>query len=391
VSVRPRGSRLALAAALVLLPVSAPATAVAAAQANLPRACAWLWSRQGADGGWHSETQGLMRSGQSLTPFVLHTLLAAGGEACAPRAGGVERALAFLRRHTSPEGLVGVADADVLEYPNYSTAYALRCFVRAGVPADRELIERMRARLVSEQYAPDRGFDERTLVFGGWGFGGPRVAGRPGHMDLAHTRRVLEALREAGTREPAVFERALVFLRLMQRHPSESRPHPVPATTAARPAQRPRFDGGFFFSPVVLDANKGAVLSDSRGLYHGSYATATCDGALALRAAGLPLTDERVRAARRWLARHTRLDRPQGVPESGPQRWDEALYFYHLAVRGEAHKALGIDDGVTARIARELAPRQREDGSFVNDRNHLMKEDDPLLATALAVIALTPR
>jgi hypothetical protein len=165
---------------------------------------------------------------------------------------------------------VGVADPDVLEYPNYSTAYALRCFVRAGAPADRELIERMRARLVSEQYAPDRGFDERTLVFGGWGFGGPRVAGRPGHMDLAHTRRVLEALREAGTREPTVFERALVFLRLMQRHPSESRPHPVPVTTAARPAQRPRFDGGFFFSPVVLDANKGAVLADSRGLYHGA-------------------------------------------------------------------------------------------------------------------------
>jgi hypothetical protein len=390
VNVRPRGSRLGLAAVLVLLPTLAPA-AQAPAPADLPRACAWLWSRQGADGGWHSETHGLMRSGQSLTPFVLHALLAAGGEACAPRPGGVERALAFLRRHTSPEGLVGVADPDVLEYPNYSTAYALRCFVRAGAPADRELIERMRARLVAEQYGPDRGFDERTLVFGGWGFGGPRVAGRPGHMDLAHTRRVLEALREAGTREPAVFERALVFLRLMQRHPSESRPHPAPVTMAARPARRPRFDGGFFFSPAVLDANKGAVLADSRGLYHGSYATATCDGALALRAAGLPLTDERVRAARRWLARHPRLDRPEGVPEGDPQRWDQALYFYHLAVRTEAHQALGIDDGVTARIARELCPRQRDDGSFVNDRNHLMKEDDPLLATALAVIALTPR
>ena len=34
-----------------------------------------------------------------------------------------------------------------------------------------------------------------------------------------------------------------------------------------------------------------------------------------------------------------------------------------------------------------LAPLQRDDGSFVNTRNHLMKEDDPLLATALAVIA----
>jgi hypothetical protein len=359
-----------------------------AAPASLARACAFLWSAQAEDGGWHSHTYGLMRSGQALTPFILHALLTAPGDACPVPPDSRDRALEFLRRHVGSGGQLGADDPDLLEYPNYATAYALRCFVRVSDPKDRPLVERMRDRLVREQFAPASGFDEDTLVFGGWGFGGTRSPGRPGHMDLSHTRKVLQALREAGTDDAAVYARALVFLRLMQRHPSETRRHPTPL--AAAPARAGiRFDGGFFFSPVVLDANKGAVLVDEQGAFHGSYATATCDGLLALLAAGLSREDERVRAARDWLLRHPRLDRPDGVPTDSPQAWDEALDFYHLAVRAEAYAAIGLSDRMSVEVPRILGPRQRADGGFVNDRNHLMKEDDPLLATALAVVALT--
>ena len=44
----------------------------------LARGVEYLWSRQSADGGWHSTTYGLLRSGQSLTPLVLNALLDAG-------------------------------------------------------------------------------------------------------------------------------------------------------------------------------------------------------------------------------------------------------------------------------------------------------------------------
>lgn len=395
-----RGRRLFIAACVTALPalawmgrppVSPPvaAGAVSPAPASLrSRACAYLWAKQGADGGWHSETHGLFRSGQALTPFILHALVSVPGDACAPPRDGVSRALAFLRRHVSDAGLLGVADPDVLEYPNYATAYALRCLVRLGSPADRALIHKMRARLAAEQYGPATGFRESSLVFGGWGFGGRRPPGSAGHMDIAHTRRVLQALRESGFKDVAVFERALVFLRLMQRHPSERRPHPAPLETNANVPRGVRFDGGFFFSPVVLDANKGAVLADQQGAFHGSYATATCDGLLALLAAGVPIADERVRAARGWVLGHERLDHPEGVPTDTPQAWGEAVYYYHLAVRAETYAALGLSDRLRPRMPTELAARQRPDGSFVNERNHLMKEDDPLLATALAVIAL---
>src|SRR5437867_10023961 len=42
----------------------------------LQKAAQYLWAQQAEDGGFHSITYGLLRSGQSLTPFVLDALLA---------------------------------------------------------------------------------------------------------------------------------------------------------------------------------------------------------------------------------------------------------------------------------------------------------------------------
>src|SRR6478672_238308 len=62
-----------------------------------------------------------------------------------------------------------------------------------------------------------------------------------------------------------------------------------------RASLTPPFDGGFYFSPIVLTANKGREERDKRGMYYyRSYATATCDGLLALLACGVPRSDERV-------------------------------------------------------------------------------------------------
>lgn len=328
------------------------------------RAAAFLWSRQAPDGGWHSDTYALLRSGQALTPFVLHALLLVPESECPRPPGGVAKALAFIRRHArAGDGALGLADPDLHEYPNYATSYALLCLVQCCVPGDRDLIARMRDYLAGQQYREDNGFPPAAPAHGGWGFGGERPRGQPGHMDLAHTRRVLEALRAAGCDDPSVYERALRFLARTQRQAGSPQPAQDP----------PSFDGGFYLSPVVLDANKGTGL--------GSYATATCDGLLALLAAGVPEDDPRVRAARAWLARHDDLLHPAGIPTDAPLAWGPHLAYYHLAVRAEAKAA------PPGRVEEALRPLQRADGSFANP-HHLMKEDDPLVCTALAVIAL---
>jgi hypothetical protein len=330
--------------ALLLCVGCAPAAGGARA-----RAAEWLWSQQAADGGWHSKTYALLRSGQAYTPFVLHALLQDGRT---PPEGAVERALEFIRRHANADGVVGLADPDILEYPNYATAYALRCLKRVGDPKDAALVGRMRDYLVRQQFREENGFAPRDPAYGGWGFGGKIVPGKASHMDLAHTRRVLEALHEAGAPD-AVFARAKIFLGGMQGP-----------------------DGGFYFSPVIDALNKAR----SEGGRFRSYASATCDGTLSLLAAGM-----RTESAFRWLDGHPRLDYPQGIPEDHPEPWGAALFFYHLAVRAEAYRAVGRRvDGIEAL----LAPLQQGDGRFFNAKSPLMKEDDPLLATALALIAL---
>jgi hypothetical protein len=366
--------------------VASPAAADTQADQALKRAVDYLLSKQGPDGGWHSEHYGLLRSGQALTPFVLCALLGASESRASVPAARLDAAFEFIRRRANADGALGFNDPDVVEYPNYSTAYALVCLTERGDEADQPLIERMRDYLAKQQYTPSRGFAEDSYAFGGWGFGDRREPGDPGHIDLAHTRRVLEALGAAGLEDQAAFSRSEAFLRLLQRRPDETRPQPGTNPDGEPVDSEAAYDGGFYFSPIVLVANKGR--QSENGQHFRSYATATCDGVLALLAAGVPSDDERVIAARDWLKRHPAWDAPAGIPTDHPEPWADALHFYHLAVRSEAYARLCMQGNWQSELLAVLLPQQRGDGSFANSRSPLMKEDDPLLATSLAVIAL---
>src|SRR4030095_4488840 len=85
-------------------------------RSSLTRAAQYLWAQQAADGGFHSATYGLLRSGQSLTPFVLGALLRVPDATVPAPAGGVDRAIAFIRRHTRVDGALGVM-GDNADYP----------------------------------------------------------------------------------------------------------------------------------------------------------------------------------------------------------------------------------------------------------------------------------
>jgi hypothetical protein len=206
-------------------------------------------------------------------------------------------------------------------------------------------------------------------------------------MDLAHTRRVLEALRAAGTDRVELYRSAEMFLRLVQKHPDDPREQPSLTPFSQREVLPVPYDGGFYFSPVVLQANKGGEAAQGRP-YFRSYASATCDGILALLAAGVAADDERIRSAAGWLERHPRIDYSEGIPEDGLEPWGQALRFYHIATRADVYRRLNRPGAWRAETARLLAGWQSDDGSFRNGDSPLMKEDDRLLATTLAVSAL---
>jgi len=373
-------------------------------QIALDRSVAWLWKQQQPDGSWRSPQYAMLRSGQAYTPFVLHTLLEILPDMRAEPEGAVARAVAFIRSQVNSDGCIGLQDRDISEYPVYATSYAIRCLVKHADPRDRPLIDRMCGWLLQQQMTSRRGFTAGHAAFGGWGFGAPGLAsGEHGYMDLAHTRCALQALREAGRLTDAARDDALEFLRTVQRRhdmkaalptlpDAEGKPQPLLADP----------DGGFVFSPVIITANKGrGPASDTGGIY-ASYASATCDGLLALMAAGVKPDDPRMRDALAWLAERRDMSRPEGIP--GNDGWDSALFFYHLSVRAgiwrvpvippqSDSEAATVLVSSKAQIQTEqvfalLAKHQRGDGSFRNERSPLMKEDCPLLATTLATQAL---
>jgi hypothetical protein len=292
------------------------------------RAARYLWSRQTQDGRWHSTTYGLLRSGQSLTPFVLEALLRLPD----PPPQRVGRALDFLLTRFDPENA---------GYPNYATALAVLALRRLN----RD-VSPLVAWLRTQQFCRENGWTEDHPAFGAWGMGGlPQRPPEPGHVDLSMTRYVLQALAAAGVPpEDLALRRARFFLGRCQNP-----------------------DGGFQFTTVVLEANKAGLGR--------SYGTATADGILSLAALGDPAP-----SARRWLARHHRSDLVPGFSTLPQQRWARGLRFYYAAAAREAAPELPVAP---------LLGQQRRDGSFVNPEP-IVKEDDPLIATAFALRALCP-
>ena len=339
----------------VFLSTAALSTAAAAAcswkgeRSSLTRAAQYLWARQAADGGFHSTTYGLLGSGRSLTPFVTGALLRVSNAAEPAPDGAVDRAIAFIRRHTSVDGAVGTTGGDA-DYPNYATALAIDALVAAQGRSSAAEIAPMVAQLRAQQFSEDNGWSREHTAYGGWGMGGPiRRPPNAGHVDLSMTRFVLEALRASDVdgSDPAM-ARARVFLERSQNH-----------------------DGGFLFSPVTPALNKAG--RSAKGFV--SYGTTTADGVLALRASGLPDSDDRIARGIAWLDRNHQPDGVPGVEEGeSPQTsWRTGLRFYYAAAIARVRPQ-----------QRVRLPEQADDGSFRNP-NSRVKEDDPLIATTFAI------
>ena len=95
-------------------------------------------------------------------------------------------------------------------------------------------------------------------------------------------------------------------------------------------------------------------------------------------------------AAVGWLERHDAVDAVPGFEDAPPsQGWKEGLRFYYFQALS---RCLPLLSETVARERRErllttLVRGQRDDGCWQNDSTR-MREDDPLIATSFAVVAL---
>src|SRR5215471_17849988 len=181
---------------------------------NSPIALAarYLWSQQAEDGGFHSSTYGLLRSGQSLTPFVLAAILDLP-RVEEPPYRAVDRAISFIKANVNSEGVLGVMDATAADYPNYATALGVSALIRTGATDYEKVVEPMITQLRAQQFSEENGWTPQHPSYGGWGMGGPiHHPPEAGHVDLSMTRHVLEALKLSGVQSSdPVMARALTF------------------------------------------------------------------------------------------------------------------------------------------------------------------------------------
>jgi hypothetical protein len=342
----------------------------------LQAARAFLAERQSADGAWRSATYGLFKDGTALTPLVVTSLLASEPAQGLPSLRGAGYLASLVRSDGDiDEGPYG------LSYPAYTAALAILVLSHPGSPEFRGGRAAWLKYLRERQLTEPLGWQPEDSDYGGWGYAHSlprkRQFGEAGDLltesNLSATAYALEALRAAGCPpgDPA-FGKALVFVRRCQNFGAD-----------------PDFDdGGFFFRDQDPVRNKaGCAGTDRLGRpRYASYGSMTADGLRALLTCRVPWDNDRVEAARRWLERHGDVTVQPGHFGPGRAFLRDGFYYYYCRSLARVLTARACEERV-AELAGALLQRQRPDGSWSNEAVE-GREDDPLVATPLAVLAL---
>ena len=331
------------------------------------RGMEYLARAQGEDGAWRSSHYGIFRKGDVLTPLVMVALSGRRGNAMADDA--LERGRGWLDDLT---GRVSNLEApwSELQYPLFSASYATQFYASIG---DTERACVWANCVEALQLRPDLGWDAGDARCGGWSDAPspPRVC-----LGMEHVPDMMNPNLSA-----TVFAvSALAAVGRIER-----------AREAARFVKSCRnVDGGFFFALDDAVRNKAGRIERADGSFvYRSYGSATCDALGCLLAMGEPIEGEVVSSGFHWLQRHAENAVHPGDWAAERADSGRALVFYY----GQALARLARQSGIAnqlkeplRRLTQEFARRQAEDGSWSNPDAESC-EDDPLLATALAVQA----
>lgn len=340
-------------------------------QEALEAASSYLIGQQSSDGAWRSEVYATFRDGKALTPLVVVALQKANTAAKARRKGAE-----FLAHFVRSDGTIDEGE-DGIDYPVYTASLSVIALSHPENADLRMARDSWLRFLLERQLTENLGWSPDDKPYGGWGY--CRVLPRKPppntfappliESNLSATRYALEALQIAGLSDETIYRKAWQFL---------------------RNCQNP--DGGFHFIYDDPVRNKAGQDRES-GLFH-SYGSTSADGFRALRllCQKLPKDPELAEArdkAQHWLISHFRSDYHPGKYIPSHERNREAVYYYYAAAAAEAFKDCSMSPSHWAEsLAQELLRRQRPDGSWMNPLD-LVREDDPHVATCLAMTALS--
>lgn len=272
----------------------------------------------------------------------------------------IQKAIQRLVAMQQPNGAIYDAEKQPA-LPNYNTSISVMALASTGNPAYTDIIAKAQAFLKSLQVQ-----DEESVYYGGIGYGSRETV-----HDLSNLNLAIQALKESGSDDQEVWDKAIKFLERTQNR-SESNDQAWAGN-----------DGGFIYAP---DGESKAGI-DAAGSPR-SYASMTYAGLLSFIYANVDKNDERVQAAFKWIEEHFTLEENYGMGSQG------LYYHYHtmakaLRLYGESTfvDAKGISHDWYREFAEKMIELQKPEGFWVNEESRWM-EADPRLVTSYVVLAL---
>lgn len=329
---------------------------------TVSKAIDYLTGKGQAEDGSYSK-----HAGTGVTSLVTTALLRHGRTIHDP---AVAPSLEFIESSVQPDG--GIYQTGTL-YRNYETCLAILCLQEANKDGRYDkLIKQADAFVKGLQWDEAEGKDPSDPAYGGGGYGKHK---RP---DMSNTSFLVDALRAAGNdADSDAVQRALVFISRCQNLETE---HNTTPFASKEP------DGGFYYTCAAGGSSQAGETANG-GLR--SYGSMTYAGLKSMIYAGVGPDDPRVKAAVEWIGKHYDLKSNPGMGDAGQ------YYYYHtfakaLAAVGE--ETVVDEDGTKhdwrAELIAELASRQQQDGTWVNENSRWL-EGDPNLVTGYALLALS--
>ncbi len=270
----------------------------------------------------------------------------------------------------------------------YNTALSMMALVQSGREQDLELVRSGRRFLINQQQDYDVQGVVDSEFDGGIGYGGSYA-----HSDLSNTHLALEALHysrkaltESGAlKEDAEFEldwdAAIKFVSLSQNSDETAKKLEFATVTDEN-------RGGFVYFPGDSKAGEDEIAGGEKVALR-SYGSMSYAGLLSFIYADLDADDERVGAVMKWLGRNFTVEENPGLEAQG------LYYYYHTmakALTAAGVNQLALSDGSSVDWREQLAVKlfdlQQQDGSWLNEDSSRWWENDRVLVTAYAVLAL---